>query len=191
MQFLGETTARIRRLEEENEKLRAFATFNPITGAYSNQQLLKEELERLLAHVKRGQDSLVVFLMDIDDLRIIDETLEKNVKNKAIKEIVDAIKKCTRRMDNVFHYEPDKFVLVTIIKDKDAVEANTYAHLIMQRIEEEVRRRSVQSGKTAFRLSASIGIYIADAKCLENAETVLKLASKKLQDSRTQKRSAR
>jgi diguanylate cyclase (GGDEF)-like protein len=191
LQFLGETTARIRRLEEENEKLRTFVAFNPMTGAYSNQQLLKGELERLLAYVKRGQDSLVVFLMDIDDLNIIDETLGKNVRNKAIKEIVDAIRKCTRRMDNVFHYDPDKFILVVIIRDRDAVEAATYAHLIMRRIEEEIHKRSVQAGKTAFRLSTSTGICIADAQYPENAEEILQLANKRLHDSRTQKRSAR
>lgn len=191
LQFLGEITARIRRLEEENEKLRAFVAFNPMTGAYSNQQILKGELERMLAYVKRGQDSLVVFLIDIDDLNLIDETLGKNVKNRAIKEIVDAIRKCTRRMDNVFHYDPEKFVLVTIIKDRDASEASTHAQHIMQRIKEEVHRRSVQSGKTAFLLSISIGICITDAKYSENAEAVLKLAGKRLQDSKAQKISAR
>ena len=111
----GET----KRLLEETQRL---ASTDPLTGL-ANRRALTELLERELHNAERYGAPLAFLVLDLDDLKRINDSQGHNAGDEALRGFAEALKAGARRGDIVARYAGDEFVVVMAQTDRIAAEA--------------------------------------------------------------------
>lgn len=116
---------------------------------------LREEHER--ASHEGGRYAVVV--IDVDNLRKINEEFGHETGNEAIRLVVKAIQRCTRGADTLARLGGDELMLLLPGIDRATVER------VMLRIRNSVHATTFSVGRTMIRVSASLGaaLYPDDA----------------------------
>jgi len=117
---------------------------------------LGEEHER--ASHEGGRYALVV--VDVDNLKKINEEFGHETGNRAIRLVVKAIQRCTRRADTIARLGGDELILLLPGTDRATAER------IMLRIRNSVHATTFSVGRSMIRISASLGaaVYPEDSE---------------------------
>lgn len=141
--------------EKEVEKL---AFYDPLTGL-ANRRLLYERLDHELHTAKRYQRSGVLFYLDLDKFKHINDTLGHSIGDQILIETANRLQSLIRDTDTVVRLGGDEFVIVTSAQDgihTDLTEQSTViADKILQAMLEPYHVEKHQ-----LKLSTSIGITI-------------------------------
>ncbi len=170
---------------EQTEQLAYQANFDALTGL-ANRNLLKDRLEQAIVKSRRHGDEIAVLFVDLDDFKLINDTLGHNVGDTLLKAIADRLKTCVRESDTVARIGGDEFVLLLVNQadsDRHADQAHNHAApaslesgitLLMQKLIATVSA-PLMLAERDIRMNCSIGIsmYPQDG---ENADTLLKNA---------------
>jgi len=97
-----------KRLLEETQRL---ALTDPLTGL-SNRRALAELLEREITNAERYGGSLAFMMLDLDDLKSINDTFGHSAGDEALKTFATIIKETARKGDIAARFAGDEFVLV-------------------------------------------------------------------------------
>lgn len=97
-----------RRLLEETQRL---ASTDPLTGL-ANRRALNELMERELRNAERYGAPLAFFVLDLDDLKKINDSRGHHAGDEALRSFADVLQKVARRGDITARYAGDEFVLV-------------------------------------------------------------------------------
>lgn len=179
---------KIKELTQQNISLREKAFRDHLTGAY-NRALLIDEMERFNDIAKRSDVTFVIFFVDLDWFKQINDTFGHLVGDIAISSAAQAIRKVKRKTDIFFRYGGDEFVLLTLLKNKiPAGLIGADANKIRDRIEREVRKRHIEGYEDFITLSASVGFHMVDKKKNLNPTTLLKLADRALYERKQKKK---
>jgi diguanylate cyclase (GGDEF)-like protein len=108
-----------KRLLEETQRL---ASTDPLTGL-QNRRALAELLDRELHNAERYGAPLAFLVLDLDDLKVINDTNGHHAGDEALKVFADILKRSARRGDIVARYAGDEFVMVMAQTDRIAAEA--------------------------------------------------------------------
>lgn len=133
-----------KRLFEENQRL---AVTDPLTGLH-NRHKLQESLATELERAKRYSRPLSIIMIDMDDLKSINDTHGHAVGDEALRVVGNAILRCIRKVDMGTRFGGDEFLV--LLPEADEQEAATVA----ERVDNEIRSIDFQAGD----LSASIGV---------------------------------
>jgi diguanylate cyclase (GGDEF)-like protein len=133
-----------KRLFEENQRL---AVTDPLTGLH-NRHKLQEALTTELERAKRYSRPLSIIMIDMDDLKSINDTHGHAIGDEALRVVGQAILRCIRKVDMGTRFGGDEFLV--LLPEADEKEAATVA----QRVDNEIRSIEFQAGD----LSASIGV---------------------------------
>lgn len=133
-----------KRLFEENQRL---AVTDPLTGLH-NRHKLQESLATELERAKRYSRPLSIIMIDMDDLKSINDTHGHPVGDEALRVVGNAILRCIRKVDMGTRFGGDEFLV--LLPEADEQEAATVA----ERVDKEIRSIDFQGGD----LSASIGV---------------------------------
>jgi two-component system, cell cycle response regulator len=140
-----------RRLIEENARLFAevqrLAVTDPVTGLF-NRHKLNEFLELEVERARRYGRPLSLIMLDIDDMKKINDTFGHPAGDEALRRVAQAIRSQVRRVDLPTRYGGDEFMIV--LPEAKAEEARA----ISLRIGIEVKRGSFDG----VQLSASTGV---------------------------------
>ncbi len=128
-----------RRLLEESQRL---ALTDSLTGI-PNRRALNEMLDRELHTAERYDTPFAFVILDLDDLKKINDTGGHGLGDLALKRFAQVLKKNARKVDIIARYAGDEFVLVMAQSDRE------HAQQGVQRMLAAMRR----SG-----LSTSIGV---------------------------------
>ncbi|WP_456438117.1 GGDEF domain-containing protein [Desulfurobacterium sp.] len=150
-----------------SESIRWKAYHDSLTGVY-NRYVLEEEIKK----IKELRLAPVAFiLVDMDDLKKINDSYGHEMGDKAIYAVARAVKSAVRRNDVVVRMGGDEFIIVLPgITEKEVKE-------IIERIEENVARSASIFG-LPFNLSVSIGYEIL--KAYEDPEEAILRADKNM-----------
>jgi diguanylate cyclase (GGDEF)-like protein len=131
------------------EQIRYQATHDALTGL-ANYREFMDTLERELRRAERSHHSFTVMLLDLDDLKRINDRLGHLTGNRALKRLAEVIKGQCRATDLAARYGGDEFAVILI--DSDQRMAEHVAHRIEARVREnqEVPQISVSIGMSVY-----------------------------------------
>jgi diguanylate cyclase len=171
--------------EKAQEEVAHLAFHDKLTSL-ANRALLEEELERSLARAQRHDLAVAVLFLDIDDFKLVNDTLGHVVGDELLVQMADRLRDITRATDLVARQGGDEFLL--LIADIEGGSerqlavatgaAYVVAELAAKRIQEALRAPFDLFGHQVY-ASASIGlsVYPADAadgvSLLRNADTAM------------------
>src|SRR5882672_4923544 len=144
------------------EKVAYMAQFDALTGL-PNRNLFQDRLEQAMALAKRNDWSMVVLFIDLDRLKLVNDTLGHSAGDKLLKEAAVRLRSCIRSSDTVGRLGGDEFaaILSELAKPGDAGR-------VAQKFIEAFKQPFDLDGKETY-VSASVGItlYPADSDSAE------------------------
>ncbi len=134
-------------------RIRDLSERDPLTGqlnipAFTRR--LRQEHERA-AH---DDGCYAVVVIDVDNLRKINEQFGHETGNRAIRLVVKAVQRCTRRADTLARLGGDELVLLLPGIDRATAEK------VMLRIRNSVHATTFSVGRSMIRVSASLGVAV-------------------------------
>jgi diguanylate cyclase (GGDEF)-like protein/PAS domain S-box-containing protein len=130
------------------DQMRYQATHDALTGL-ANYREFMDTLDHEVRRAERSNHLFALLLLDLDDLKAINDKYGHLAGNRALKRLSDVIKDHCRATDLAARYGGDEFAVVLI--DADPGMANRIA----QRVE-----RAIRDGREQPQLSVSVGISI-------------------------------
>ncbi|HVS87716.1 MAG TPA: diguanylate cyclase [Candidatus Acidoferrum sp.] len=145
--------------KKSEEQIRYRATHDALTGL-ANYREFVDTLEQEVRRADRSRRSFALMLLDLDELKRINDRLGHLAGNRALKRLAAVIKQHCRSTDLAARYGGDEFALVLIDANPGMAEHTA------DRIERCVRNDGIEP-----RISVSIGISV----CPEDGRTAQEL----------------
>src|SRR6185312_14178521 len=159
--------AKVARLQERVEQLDQLAHQDSLINL-PNRRGFMRELERLIARVDRYGISAAMLFVDVDGLKMINDTLGHRAGDEALIQVANLLSKGVRHSDVVARIGGDEFGILLESSDADA------AHETAARLIEQISSCEVLHDGEALPLSVAIGVGMIDA--LDTAEAVMERA---------------
>ncbi|WP_019028683.1 bifunctional diguanylate cyclase/phosphodiesterase [Colwellia piezophila] len=149
-------------------KLKHLALHDPLTGL-PNRLLFQDRLQQAIGQSKRNKHKFAVFFMDLDNFKIINDTMGHEVGDELLKEVALRLSDTGREMDTVARLGGDEFAF--IINKVDTIEnAVSFA----QRLNESLKTPIEVDGNT-INMGSSIGVTMYPDDAI-NSEGLLRNA---------------
>lgn len=118
-----------------------------------NRQLFYDRLKQTLAWAQRRKETFMVFFIDLDHFKEINDSLGHDTGDKVLKETALRIQTCIKRKnDTIARMGGDEFILIL-----PELRNKRHASILAQRVIESISQRIKIDNKT-YRLGCSIGI---------------------------------
>ena len=167
-----------RRLIEE--KLHDMTMRDDLTGLY-NRRGFFAMADQQLKFAKRMNKRMLVFSADLDNLKVINDTLGHKEGDLALIEAANIMKETFRESDIVARIGGDEFVILQLEDHANNSE------LLTQRLQNNFSRHNAQSDKP-YELSISTGISHYDPASLFSIDELLVQADKEMYEQKKLKR---
>jgi len=162
--FIADITA----VKRYREQLEYQAHHDPLTGL-ANRGLLRERLHQAIAQAERQQRALALMFIDLDDFKLINDSMGHSVGDELLKLASQRLQACVRDEDTVARLGGDEFVLLLV----DQGGERSVSHAV-ERLREAMSQPYRVLGKE-FVLTCSVGVALfpGDGR---DVETLLKHA---------------
>jgi len=138
------------------EKIQHQATTDGLTGLV-NHKTFYEILEKELWRSRRFGGRISLIMVDIDNLKTINDAYGHRAGDTVIREISRRIKECIRQIDTAARYGGDEFAVILLNTDLSD------ATIVAERMVEAVAKRPASWNKQQIPLSISVGLGQYDA----------------------------
>ena len=139
------------------EKIQRQATTDGLTGLV-NHKTFYEILEKELWRSRRYGGRISLIMVDIDNLKSINDAYGHRAGDKAIRKISKIIKECIRQIDTAARYGGDEFAVILLNTSLDD------AIIVAQRMVDAVASSQATWQKEQIPLSISVGLGQYDAE---------------------------
>jgi diguanylate cyclase (GGDEF)-like protein len=158
---------KVARLQERVEQLDQLAHQDSLINL-PNRRGFMRELERLIARVDRYGINAAMLFVDVDGLKMINDTLGHRAGDEALIQVASLLSKGVRHSDVVARIGGDEFGILLESSDESA------AHETAARLIEQISACEVLHDGEALPLGVAIGVGMIDA--LDTAEAVMERA---------------
>jgi diguanylate cyclase (GGDEF)-like protein/PAS domain S-box-containing protein len=152
----------------EQDRLAHQALHDPLSGL-PNRILFLDRLQHALALIERHGGQLAVLFMDLDDFKIINDSLGHEAGDRLLVSVTERLSSRLRAEDTAARLSGDEFAFV--LEDSTRNEAVRLA----ERIAQMLRDPFVLGGREVF-VSASIGIALGEATTSTDGQELLRRA---------------
>jgi diguanylate cyclase (GGDEF)-like protein len=174
-----EVRDKTRELMKKNRKLLRMAVRDPLTGLY-NRRFLSTRLEEEFSRAVRYHKHFSLLIIDIDDLKPINDTYGHLAGDRVIKELAGTLKKLGRKGDVMSRIGGDEFGYVLMeARKRDAVR-------FASRINENLK--TVKIGGLRIKPAVSIGVADSTIKGLKKYQDIYKAADDSLYAEKKKKK---
>jgi diguanylate cyclase (GGDEF)-like protein len=140
-------------IDQHNRDIHHLAYHDPLTNL-PNRQLLEDRLGHAIAVAERHQRQIAVLFADIDNFKVINDTLGHKQGDRLLNTVAERIAATVRGMDTVARWGGDEFVLVLETISSPGEAASVAEKLI------EAVGVPVALNTTLIRIGVSIGISL-------------------------------
>ena len=158
---------KVARLQERVEQLDQLAHQDSLIDL-PNRRGFMRELERLIARVDRYGINAAMLFVDLDGLKMINDTFGHRAGDEALIQVANLLSKGVRHSDVVARIGGDEFGILLEASDEDA------AHETATRLVDQICGCEFLHDGDALPLSVAIGVGMIDA--LDTAEVVMERA---------------
>jgi diguanylate cyclase len=127
------------------------ATVDAVTGL-CNRSFFFAALEREIARSGRSGRGFCVIMMDLDDLKTINDRFGHNYGDKALRAVGEVIRVGVRKTDTAARYGGDEFAVLLPETDPSG------AYVLAEKVRQQSSDMSIPGPRVALRLSLSIGV---------------------------------
>ncbi|MGM0442296.1 MAG: GGDEF domain-containing protein [Elusimicrobiota bacterium] len=152
--------------EDKIEALTDFALKDGFTKLY-DKKILFHDLKQEIEKAKRYDSVFSVAMLDLDNLKVINDTYGHKAGDKAIQKIAEVLKKNIRKADSSYRYGGDEFVILFPKLQKEQ------ASSAVEKIMSKIRNEKLKSESGNFKLTVSIGLT-AFKKDVRSAKDIIK-----------------
>ena len=99
------------RTESQRLQLEALATRDPLTGV-DNRRAMEQELRIAVEIYKRSQEAFGLIMLDLDHFKRVNDQHGHDAGDRVLIAFVDLILKSTRKVDRLFRFGGEEFVLL-------------------------------------------------------------------------------
>ena len=138
------------------EKIQRQATKDGLTGLV-NHKTFYEILEKELWRSRRHGGKISLIMVDVDNLKTINDIYGHRAGDKALREIGKRIKECIRQIDTAARYGGDEFAVILLNTTLEG------ASVVARRMVEAVANSPTNWNKEQIKLSISVGLSQYDA----------------------------
>ena len=157
----------------DDEKIQKLAFYDPLTNL-PNRRLLTELLRKAVNNSSRNKQIGALLFIDLDNFKILNDTLGHDVGDLVIKEVAQRLTDCVRLADSVARLGGDEFLVVLETLGDDPQEAAVNARRRAERIQTALNMPYLAT-TVNYVSTASIGIALFDERDT-SAEVILKHA---------------
>jgi diguanylate cyclase (GGDEF)-like protein/PAS domain S-box-containing protein len=154
--------------KRSQEQIRHLAYHDSLTGL-PNRELLLDRLTMAVAHAQRHKTGLTLAFIDLDQFKVINDSLGHSVGDQLLQATAQRIRSCLRQEDTVARLGGDEFT--ALLAGVDSVEIATR---IAEKLQQAIKQPLPVDGRE-LEISASIGIGMFPNDG-EDAESLLKNA---------------
>lgn len=163
VQFL-DCTQRVKHQDE----IEHMAYYDALTNL-PNRYLLHERLQKAIASSSRNHEKLAIFLLDLDDFKLVNDTLGHFAGDELLKVISERLTSSLRHEDTVARLGGDEFMI--IVESVQRLESVTsIAEKLIKAVEEPWHYND-----TAYRMTCKLGISLFPDGS-QDADTLMKQA---------------
>lgn len=163
-----ELRSAVRALVSAQEKLLAQATHDDLTGLL-NRRGFHEQALRYLALAERTESPFLLVALDIDDFKLINDTLGHDSGDRALVELATLLASMCRAGDLVARIGGDEFMLLLANSGVDDM------HRARERLHDLLEQRN-QQVSIEYRLASSIGIAVWSPRHRKSLKTLQRIA---------------
>ncbi|MFO7287165.1 MAG: GGDEF domain-containing protein [Gammaproteobacteria bacterium] len=145
------TTLLAENINASKERIRALSDRDELTSLY-NRAAFMRLAEREHTRAARNGRPYSLLMIDVRQLKSINETYGHEAGNRAVKLVSDALERLTRSTDLVARYGGDEFVVLLTEADR------TVAEEVAQRIRNVVFSTTLEVDATMVRVKVSVGV---------------------------------
>ena len=159
-----ELRSTVRSLVTAQEKLLSQATHDDLTGLL-NRRGFHEQAVRHMALAERSQSPFLLVALDLDDFKIINDTLGHDAGDRALVELATLLTSSCRSADLVARISGDEFMLLLADNGVDDM------HRARERVYDMLAQRN-QQVSIEYRLASSVGIAVWSPRHLKSLKTL-------------------
>jgi diguanylate cyclase (GGDEF)-like protein/PAS domain S-box-containing protein len=162
-------------LKEAEARVAEMAFYDGLTGL-ANRVLFEETLALALERAKRNETFLAVLFFDLDNFKLVNDSLGHHAGDALLTQIASRLRRCTRDTDLVARQGGDEFLI--LVADLDAEVADDAIRSVADRVNDAMRTPfDVQDVEFHARGSMGISVYPRDAsdtvELLKNADIAM------------------
>jgi diguanylate cyclase (GGDEF)-like protein/PAS domain S-box-containing protein len=139
-------------IKESRQRMEFLATHDELTKL-PNRSMFNEHLKLALARSRRSGTQLALLFVDLDNFKLINDTLGHEEGDELLKQVAGRLKTCVREMDTVARLGGDEFVVLLEIEERNK------AGITAKRVLEAFTANFVLKDQE-YKISPSIGISL-------------------------------
>ena len=137
---------------QAEQRIRHMANHDALTGL-PNRTLLADRLNQVLLHAQRYQRGVTVVFIDLDNFKLINDSLGHRAGDNLLKIVAERMVRCVRRTDTVVRLGGDEFVVVLFDQAQEGVGITQTIEKIRDAIREPVKLNDQN-----FQVTCSMGL---------------------------------
>ena len=143
------------KLAVANKKLVELVDVDDLTGLY-NMRSIYARIDSELVRVRRYGRTMAVVMMDLDNFKMVNDSYDHVFGSFVLSTVGRIIRENIRQVDFAARYGGDEFLIVLTETGGDG------ALIFAERLRNAIEQKVFMAGETSCRLSASIGVALAD-----------------------------